>query len=218
MKAITYDPETHVLVPREPSEEMLEKLSGLNLEVEKFFTLVAARYKAMIAAAPQPELAEGSVVAFVLTDKNINHLQVNSVEALVARAKHAHMTDIKLRINGKDEWYEADWIKHLKLSQSQPEPVDVEPDCYVGRIEDGAMLLMSMPDDWVATPLYTTPQPDRTAELEAALKVAKDTIEAQQNGLKWYQDAYPDSISEADYEEATKVEEALAKINEVLNG
>jgi hypothetical protein len=23
------------------------------------------------------------------------------------------MTDIKLRINGQDEWYQADWLKHL---------------------------------------------------------------------------------------------------------
>lgn len=61
-----------------------------------------------------------------------------------------------------------------------------------------------------------SPQPDRVAELEAALKVAREAIEAQQNGLKWYQDAYPDSISEADYEEANKIEEAIAKINEVL--
>lgn len=34
-----------------------------------------------------------------------------------------------------------------------------EPACFVGMIEDGAMLLMSMPDDWVATPLYEHPLP-----------------------------------------------------------
>jgi len=59
-------------------------------------------------------------------------------------------------------------------------------------------------------------QPDRVAELEAALKVALDAIDALQNGLKWYQDAYPDSISEADHEEIAKVDAAIAKINEVL--
>jgi len=32
---------------------------------------------------------------------------------LVDRARHAHMTDIKLRINGQDEWHQADWLKHL---------------------------------------------------------------------------------------------------------
>ena len=64
--------------------------------------------------------------------------------------------------------------------------------------------------------LYTTPQPDRTAELEAALKVARDAIDALRNGLKWYQDAYPDSISEADHEEIAKVDAAIDKINEVL--
>ena len=59
-------------------------------------------------------------------------------------------------------------------------------------------------------------QPDRVAELEVALKVALDAIDALQNGLKWYQDAYPDSISEADHEEIAKVDAAIAKINEVL--
>ena len=53
-------------------------------------------------------------------------------------------------------------------------------------------------------------------ELEAALKVARDAIDALRNGLKWYQDAYPDSISEADHEEIAKVDAAIAKINEVL--
>lgn len=33
-----------------------------------------------------------------------------------------------------------------------------EPVAWVGRIEDGAMLLMSMPDDWVATPLFDSDQ------------------------------------------------------------
>ena len=49
------------------------------------------------------------------------------------------------------------------------------------------------------TALYTTPQPDRTAELEAALKVARDA-------LRYYGgDKY-----------GTFANEAYAKINEVL--
>jgi len=56
---------------------------------------------------------EQEPVAWLLTDKNINSLQVDSIQRLIDRARHAHMTDIKLRINGQDEWHQADWLKHL---------------------------------------------------------------------------------------------------------
>lgn len=52
-------------------------------------------------------------VAWLITDEKINSLQVDSIQRLIDRARHAHMTDIKLRINGQDEWYQADWLKHL---------------------------------------------------------------------------------------------------------
>ena len=49
-----------------------------------------------------------------LPGDKVNSLQVASVLRLIERAKHAHMTDIKLRINGRDEWIQADWLKHLE--------------------------------------------------------------------------------------------------------
>ena len=52
-------------------------------------------------------------VAWLITDEKINSLQVDSIQRLIDRARHAHITDIKLRINGQDEWYQADWLKHL---------------------------------------------------------------------------------------------------------
>ena len=52
-------------------------------------------------------------VAWLITDEKINSLQVDSIQRLIDRARHAHMTDIKLRINGQDEWFQADWLKHL---------------------------------------------------------------------------------------------------------
>ena len=61
-------------------------------------------------APPQPEQEP---VAWLITDEKINSLQVDSIQRLVDRARHAHMTDIKLRINGQDEWHQADWLKHL---------------------------------------------------------------------------------------------------------
>ena len=48
-----------------------------------------------------------------LTDEKINHLQVESIDNLIRRAKHAHYVNVYVRINGKDETYEADWLKHL---------------------------------------------------------------------------------------------------------
>ena len=56
---------------------------------------------------------EQEPVAWLLTDKNINSLQVDSIQRLINRLKHAHHTDIRVRINGQDEWFQADWLKHL---------------------------------------------------------------------------------------------------------
>ena len=52
-------------------------------------------------------------VAWLITDENINSIQIASIQRLIDRARHAHMADLKLRINGEDEWYELDWLKHL---------------------------------------------------------------------------------------------------------
>ena len=134
MKTITYNPETHVLVPREPSQGMIDAMPPVE-EIGYW-----AMYEAAIAAAPQPEP---------------NH----------------------------------NWCAGCSPDNC--------PGCGTEPVA------------------YTTPQPDRTAELEAALKVARDAIDALRNGLKWYQDAYPDSISEADHEEIAKVDAAIDKINEV---
>ena len=59
-------------------------------------------------AQPEQEL-----VAWLLPDKNINSLQVDSIQRLINRLKHAHHTDLCVRINGQDEWFQADWLKHM---------------------------------------------------------------------------------------------------------
>jgi len=56
---------------------------------------------------------EQEPVAWLLTDKNINSLQVDSIQRLIDRLKHAHHTDLFVRINGQDEWFQADWLKHM---------------------------------------------------------------------------------------------------------
>jgi hypothetical protein len=66
-----------------------------------------------ITAIKEALAQEQEPVAWLITDEKINSLQVDSIQRLVDRARHAHMTDIKLRINGQDEWHQADWLKHL---------------------------------------------------------------------------------------------------------
>jgi hypothetical protein len=59
------------------------------------------------------ELESQEPVAWLLTEKNINSLQVDSIELLINRLKHAHHTNLSVRINGQDEWFQADWLKHM---------------------------------------------------------------------------------------------------------
>ena len=81
-----------------------------------------------VAVKPEP-------VAWLLTDKNINSLQVDSIQRLIDRLKHAHHTDIHVRINGHDEWFEADWLKHMvRVTPPQRKPLtDEEADEFVRR-------------------------------------------------------------------------------------
>lgn len=51
---------------------------------------------------------------WVLTDAHINDLQTDSINRLIERCKHAHYVNVHVRINGKDEHFEADWLKYIK--------------------------------------------------------------------------------------------------------
>ena len=86
-------------------------IGRLLLQVETLSRCLFQMQEAAKIAIAEAEKQEP--VAWLITDKNINHLQVESIQHLIDRARHAHMTDIKLRINGQDEWYEADWLKHM---------------------------------------------------------------------------------------------------------
>ena len=48
-----------------------------------------------------------------LSAERINDLQRTSVARQITRCKAAHHTDLDIRINGKNEHYEADWVKHM---------------------------------------------------------------------------------------------------------
>ena len=84
-----------------------------------FAKLVAERALADQAMRETQRLGqeiEQEPVAWLLTDKNINSLQVNSIQRLIDRLKHAHHTDVCVRINGQDEWFQADWLKHMVIA------------------------------------------------------------------------------------------------------
>lgn len=65
---------------------------------------------------------EAKQVAWLLTDQSINSLQVDSVQRLISRAWAAHHVDLIIRINGKDEHHEADWLKHLVRAHTPEAP------------------------------------------------------------------------------------------------
>ncbi len=52
-------------------------------------------------------------IIFELDTDKINSLQLASLHHQIERAKHAHYTNLQVRIGGKFEYHEADWIKHL---------------------------------------------------------------------------------------------------------
>jgi len=81
-----------------------------NLKIPKEFIEIFAK---LVAAKAIAELESQEPVGWLLTEKNINSLQVDSIQLLIDRLKHAHHTDLCVRINGQDEWFQADWLKHM---------------------------------------------------------------------------------------------------------
>lgn len=67
------------------------------------------------AGAAGSQDANEEVVTITVPLSHINSLQVESIKRLVARTKHAHMTDVRIRINGNYEYFEADWLKYVVI-------------------------------------------------------------------------------------------------------
>ena len=107
----------------------------------------------IIEMARQAELESQEPVAWLLTEKNINSLQVDSIQLLINRLKHAHHTDLCVRINGQDEWFQADWLKHM-VRATPPQRTEQEPFAWMD--EDGNV---SDNNDHgcFSIPLYTNP-------------------------------------------------------------
>lgn len=111
------------------------------------------------------------------------------------------------------------------------EPVDSEPAMWVMKHIRSGDLAQAKPNQkalhsrmWSQEQLYTTPQPDRVAELEAALKVARDGINkflVAKNSTEFdcacdLSVGYLCGPCHADKQQQQLLESALAKINEVL--
>ena len=163
MKTITYNPETHVLVPREPSEEMLQAALRANMQhvidcindpakskdigsEETCKQTYRSRYASMIAAAPQPEPNHNWCAG--CSPDNCSGCGAEPVDSEPAM-----------------------WLmKHIRsgdLAQAKPNQKALHP--YM--LSD-------------AFPLYTTPQP---IAQEQALRVALEEMEyANQLSLESY--------------------------------
>jgi len=100
-------------------------------------------------------------VAWLLTDEKINDLQVSTVSTLVQRAKAAHFCNVYLRINGRDEIYEADWLKHLTQTNLDDELAEVK--------KERDALAAAMPSEGADAALAYAAEHTRAEKAEAAL-------------------------------------------------
>lgn len=75
-------------------------------------------------AALQAELillrARPATGDWILRGKHINEFQQASIARMVRRCKQAHFTNLDIRINGKNEAEEADWVKWLEPLYAEP--------------------------------------------------------------------------------------------------
>lgn len=53
----------------------------------------------------------------IIDDNAINALVRNGMKKTIELAKHAHYTDVEIRVEGQNKRYEADWIKHLQVCE-----------------------------------------------------------------------------------------------------
>jgi len=93
------------------------------------YTALSDKYVALSDkyVALKAQHKEQEPVGWLLNDKNINSIQVNSIHRLIERLKHAHHTDLCVRINGQDEWFQADWLKHMvRATPPQRKPLTDE--------------------------------------------------------------------------------------------
>jgi hypothetical protein len=82
-----------------------------------------------------------------LTDESINSLQVEDIDKLIFRCRHAHYVNVMVRINGKDEVYEADWLKHMRRGEHPTETRLALLEECAALLWDAADMMNDGPDD-----------------------------------------------------------------------
>lgn len=67
-----------------------------------------------------------------IPDDCLSELVKASLPKTIERAKHAHYTNVVLRINGEDVTVEADWIKYMKIAPERGElgPLTINEDAF----------------------------------------------------------------------------------------
>lgn len=56
-----------------------------------------------------------------LDENSVNDIVISNMLKTLSIAKNSHHVDICIRINGNDEWFQADWIKYLSMKTPPPE-------------------------------------------------------------------------------------------------
>ncbi len=253
MKTITYNPETHVLVPREPTRAMCDAALAFddNKPLNDWGKIVSITYEetysAMLAAAPQPEPNHNWCAG--CSPDNCSGCGAEPVDSEPAMwvMKHIRSGDLaQAKPNQKAlhpyMWSDAfpryttpqpDRVAELEAAP-QPEQVESEPVAWMNtngafnhmkKAEQDALHAEAMSKLTEMVRAAQKPQPDRTAELEAALKVAKAALNRAADKFHDYAEIH--AAKEASPENDLKVErnlmlssdmdKALAKINEVLH-
>lgn len=108
----------HTQIVAASGKVIAEVFDALDEEVELLQEIVRR------ANAPTALRAVGAG-EWCLPSEQLNKPQLESIAKLVQRTKHAHYTNVVVRINGENETYEADWIKHMTLSAA-PSPASVQ--------------------------------------------------------------------------------------------
>jgi len=106
--------------PRGSECELWPRDSPLDVQLLAYKHWEAEMKARLAEAAPfmvKPSAAPASAEGWFLRKKKVNSLQADSIDALIHRCKHAHYVDVVVRVDGKDEHYQVDWLKHLSFQK-----------------------------------------------------------------------------------------------------
>ena len=225
IKTFTIDDEKWRLVPVEPTAEMVEEgwYDAIEHEADNIdIHDIAAIYRTMIAAAPQPEQVDSDPVPDFR-----GYAALGTGQYLLNACPATEDLPAELVISIATEEEKAGRVIG-DLKDVEP-GTEIDPSSMAVRLAFFSVAGLDALEQQLRILREesfpsTTPQPDRTAELEAALKVARDALNRAADKFHDYAEIH--AAKEASPENDVKVErnlalaadmdKALAKINEVL--